>query len=142
MGNEFEKFIIAQKGLLIRDNKCLILENSADSGFWDLPGGRVDKGEKADKAFRREIKEELGFFSFETIGIVDYFFWFNPPSGFPACMIFNLIKNNKDDIILSFEHSRIKWIAEEEIDKIKFLIPNIDKIIKKGFEYYDKINKK
>lgn len=29
-------------------------------GFWGLPGGLVDKGEKLNQAVKREIKEELG----------------------------------------------------------------------------------
>lgn len=31
-------------------------------GYWTLPGGRVEPGERAETAMRREISEELGFF--------------------------------------------------------------------------------
>jgi len=41
------------------DNRFLVVQESASSGFW-LPGGRVEVGEQLDKAAERETLEEAG----------------------------------------------------------------------------------
>ncbi|HRY63459.1 MAG TPA: NUDIX domain-containing protein [Patescibacteria group bacterium] len=69
MPKEFEKFWITQAGVIIKDNKCLILELADKPGYWDIPGGRVDMGEgdNSEAAFRREIKEELDVDNFKRL---------------------------------------------------------------------------
>ncbi len=38
----------------------VLLHRSAKDDFWSLPGGRVEFGEAAEVAIRRELREELG----------------------------------------------------------------------------------
>ena len=38
----------------------LLLVRRIDSGYWELPGGRVDVGESAEQAAVREVAEEAG----------------------------------------------------------------------------------
>jgi len=45
MNKEFEKFWITQAGVIIKNNKCLVLELADKPGCWDIPGCRIDKGE-------------------------------------------------------------------------------------------------
>lgn len=141
MKKEHEKFVVAQKAVLVRNNRCLILERLDKPGFWELPGGRIDQGETGEESFKREIKEELGFKEFELIGPVDYCVWFNTPAGAHACGIVNIIKNNEDKIKLSPEHRRLAWITEAEINNYKYFWPKSERAIKKGFAYYRLINK-
>jgi len=42
------------------DGKILLIRNTYGSGSWNLPGGGVKKGESAEQAVRREVKEETG----------------------------------------------------------------------------------
>jgi len=138
MPKEFEKFIISQVAVLIRDNKCLILEFTDPPGRWGLPGGRLDVGEVGEPAFRREIKEELGLANFENLGVVDYETWHISRStdmkmGTPLCGIANLIKNDEDEIKLSHEHSQLKWATEDELENYDFIWPNAIRMLKKGF---------
>jgi ADP-ribose pyrophosphatase YjhB (NUDIX family) len=42
------------------DEGCLLLHRLDGDTFWALPGGRVNPGEEAREAIRREFKEELG----------------------------------------------------------------------------------
>jgi len=58
---EHQKFIVSQKAVLIRDGKVLIVEFINKEMGWDIPGGRLDKGETGEPSFRREVEEELGF---------------------------------------------------------------------------------
>lgn len=46
-------------GLIIRDHRgWILLEKRKDCGLWGLPGGKIEPGESAIKAARREAKEE------------------------------------------------------------------------------------
>jgi 8-oxo-dGTP pyrophosphatase MutT (NUDIX family) len=136
MKKQFEKFVVAQKVVLIRNNKCLILERADKPGLWELPGGRIDQGENDRESFKREIKEEIGLKKFEIIGPVDYYVWLNTPAGAHACGITNLIKNDRDEIRLSSENINLAWITEAEINNYKYFWPKSERAIKKGFAYY------
>jgi len=135
MVKEFEYFQIGQKGILIRDNKVLIVKLADQIDTWDLPGGRLDKGEFAEEAFRREIKEEIGFDDFNILAIVDHEIWYTE-NGTPFCGIVSLIENNTSKIKLSAEHTNYKWIAENEIDDYKYIWKNMERMLKNGFKYY------
>lgn len=135
MEKEYGKFWISQVGILIRDNKCLILEFSGPPfGEWGLPGGRIDVGEGCDEAFIRELKEELNLNNFENLGIVDLDTWV-ARTGDLVCGVARLIKNDNDKIKLSHEHTQLAWITESEINDYNFTWPNAKRMIKKGFEY-------
>ena len=72
MIDNFGYFQVSQKALLLRDDKMLIVKLASQTDIWDLPGGRLNKGEYSESAFKREISEELGFENFENFGVVDY----------------------------------------------------------------------
>ncbi|MFH2104697.1 MAG: NUDIX domain-containing protein [Parcubacteria group bacterium] len=140
MPKNFEKFVVSQVAVLIRGDKCLILEFSDMPGRWGLPGGRLDVGEVGEQAFRREIKEELGLANFENLGVVDYETWHITKStdmkmGTPLCGITNLIKNDEDEIKLSHEHSQFKWVTGDELEDYDFIWLAAARMLKKGFAY-------
>jgi len=49
--------------LLIRDNTLLLIKRkyNPDAGYWSIPGGHLDLGEKVKNAAEREAYEETGF---------------------------------------------------------------------------------
>ena len=49
--------------LLIRDKHLLLIKRkyNPDSGYWSIPGGHLDLGEKNQDAAEREAFEETGF---------------------------------------------------------------------------------
>ena len=52
---------VAQKALVVRsDGKVLVTRDSRDPDTWELPGGRLNLGEKPVEGLERELKEELG----------------------------------------------------------------------------------
>jgi len=66
--------------LLLRDNKIEI----PFPDMWDIPGGKVEKGELPETTVRREMMEEMGlvnlgeislFKIFTSENITDYIFW-------------------------------------------------------------------
>jgi 8-oxo-dGTP pyrophosphatase MutT (NUDIX family) len=145
--DSFEKFIISQGAILIRDNRCLILKAaSREEPFWVLPGGRLDKGEIKEGAFARELKEELGFEEVKVLGIVDYDIWYHdiPKLGiknWPVCAIVNLIEDTGQEIKFSSEHNDFFWVREEDLEKYNFIWPNAKRMIKNGFAYHRLLNK-
>ena len=57
-----QRFEVSLKAAIIRDGRLLLLRE-ADTGYWELPGGRIDVGEERKAqhdVLVREIAEELG----------------------------------------------------------------------------------
>src|ERR1700761_7660237 len=49
--------------LILREEKVLIYQRRADQPMalkWEFPGGKMEAGESAEEALRRELNEELG----------------------------------------------------------------------------------
>lgn len=128
---EHERFVVSQKGILIRGQKCLIVEARQRPDVWDLPGGRINNNENGQESFRREIKEELGVNNFKILGVVDYEIW-HTRTGFAVCGVVNLIET-EEEIKLSDEHTRLKWIKEGEIDQHGYVWPAMGRMVRNGF---------
>ena len=57
-----QTFEVSLKAFIVRGQTALFVRE-ADSGFWELPGGRIDVGEEWDahaQVLAREMREELG----------------------------------------------------------------------------------
>ena len=46
--------------IIINNQNEILLEERADDGFFDFPGGGIDLKETAEEAAARELKEETG----------------------------------------------------------------------------------
>ena len=48
--------------LILQDNRILLVERAGEplKGWWSLPGGGVETGERLEEALRREVREETG----------------------------------------------------------------------------------
>ena len=54
--------IVGVGGILFRDNAVLLVERGRQplEGYWSLPGGVLEVGERLEDAVRREVREETG----------------------------------------------------------------------------------
>ena len=69
--------------VLFNENDEVLLEERADDGYFDFPGGGIDLKESAEEAAIRELKEETGLIATELeffklySGEITYYKYFN-----------------------------------------------------------------
>jgi ADP-ribose pyrophosphatase YjhB (NUDIX family) len=54
--------VLGVGALIYQDNKILLVQRGHEplAGYWSLPGGGVESGERLEDAVRREVSEETG----------------------------------------------------------------------------------
>src|SRR5579862_9884264 len=69
-----DSFHLAAKAIMCNsEGKMLLLEKesrSKKSTFWDLPGGRINRGETLLEALKRELKEEIALLKLPPVKYV------------------------------------------------------------------------
>lgn len=130
---KMERFWVSQWALIIRDDKCLILEDATAKGVWVLPGGRADKDETDQEAFTRELREEIGVEKFKRLAVVDYGMWYSEHRHLPVCAVLSLIDIGDAEIRISPEHTQMKWVSVDEVEKYEFRWPMVVEWIRNGF---------
>lgn len=68
-----QRFHFGAYGVLMKDGALLLIKKSRGpyQGTYDLPGGGVEFGEKAEEALRREFEEEAGI-SLDACKFINY----------------------------------------------------------------------
>ncbi len=88
---------------------------------WDLPGGLLEANESPKEAVMREVKEETGI-KLNSVKILDVSYSIKG-DGYD-CPIITFIythrlESNTDEVKLSHEHNRYKWVAKDEFFRLK-----------------------
>jgi len=117
-----------------KQNKLLITQRAMNplKGYWDLPSGFVKKGENAEEALKRELKEELGIeisikkYFWSVIGDYPYKGVTYMPLDFCFFCTFKGNPSPKDDV------SDFGYFSIEELPKK--IAPHHKKIIEKLIE--------
>lgn len=125
---------VSIKGLLCRDDKVLFLKSL--TGRWELPGGRMDFGETAKEAFKREMQEELGFKEVSLGDFINIWTLTDMREGvnYHFIVLDFVISTSETDIKLKpEEHIEYKWVGINEIDKLNMREGHKD-TIKKFFK--------
>ena len=95
-------------------------------GMWEFPGGKIEPGESADAALKREIQEELG------VDITIDKFLCTADYDYPAfyltmhCYLCSVVSGE----IELREHKSARWLTKESLDSVEWLPTDLD-IIKK-----------
>jgi 8-oxo-dGTP diphosphatase len=110
--------------LIIEDGKILLVERGKEplKGYWSLPGGIVETGEKLEEAIRREVVEETGL-------DVDPYFMFEiferimPDSdGRPEyhyVLMDYLCRRLAGEPTAASDVSRVEWVAEQNLHQYR-----------------------
>ena len=116
---------LAAKGICEYNGKILLLKirskSSHDAGLWEIPGGKVKKGEFFDAALKREYKEETGL-DVEVESLFNVI-----QRNYTACKTNEEIKSiqlimnvscTSDEVVISEEHDDYGWFDMDEIDEM------------------------
>jgi 8-oxo-dGTP pyrophosphatase MutT (NUDIX family) len=119
------------------DNKILLLKRSAEPKTWQpnkwaLVGGGIEKGESAEEAVKREIKEETGL---DVNKFTKSFTIQRNPDSIETIFACRY-KGDPTDIKLNNEHTNYGWY---DVDEMKFLetVPNLLEYINLVFTKYE-----
>jgi 8-oxo-dGTP diphosphatase len=101
-----------------RSGRCLLIRRAPGSrnspGTWDLPGGKVDKGEDFVQALEREVAEETGLrISVQRLaGAIQ----FEMPKARVVCLMLEA-RARPGRVRLSCEHDESAWVRVSELTR-------------------------
>ncbi|MET1033244.1 MAG: NUDIX hydrolase [Candidatus Saccharimonadales bacterium] len=116
-------FFLGVKALLLNDaGQVLLVKVTRKDGsiYWDLPGGRVNKGEELEAALAREVREETGIASLtvgRNLGMARHVAQIPISEDETAGLILSVYACTTDDASLSRMESHVEslWCAREEV---------------------------
>ncbi|WP_348611691.1 NUDIX hydrolase [Halobaculum rarum] len=112
MTDEPLRATVSQRGVVFAPTDEVLIVRRATDGGWELPGGRVDRGERAVAGVRREITEETTLEP-EVVTPVDTLVWHND-DGNGRFGVYYYCQVNERDVSLSGEHDEYDWTAVRE----------------------------
>jgi 8-oxo-dGTP diphosphatase len=115
--------------LLLKDGCVLMGERRADKVYplhWEFPGGKLENGETAIDALRRELQEEL------SIEIINAEFWMSEVAEYSNGMIYDisyfLVRKWSGEIPNVSEFNQIEWVSNATLPLRKHLSGNANVI--------------
>jgi len=134
------RVLLVIRAILISDSKILLIQRSRNDSHeplkWEIPGGKLDKGQDVNSAAQRELIEEVGifatplsslsFFDSDIDGSTKY-------KGLPYVRFVCLYKCETQKVRLSEEHEGFKWVTFDEA-----LNEDITEFTRKGLLAWEK----
>jgi len=111
------KFIVAVAFVIERNGEILMLRRSTDKdhapGAWETGSGRVEYGEGAEAAVRREVLEETGL-EVEIMAPVATFHFYRGAAREEAIGITFWCRYVAGELVTSAEHDLARWVSPIE----------------------------
>jgi 8-oxo-dGTP diphosphatase len=111
-------------GLIFEDGKILLVERGKEplKGYWSIPGGIVETGEKLEEAVRREVSEETSL-DVEPYSMFEIFERIMPDGeGKPEyhyVLIDYLCRRLSGEPAAASDVSRVEWVAEQNLGQYR-----------------------
>lgn len=110
--------VVVVGAAIVRCGRLLVAQRAtppALAGGWELPGGKVDPGERDEDALVRECREELGV-DVRLTGRFDEE-WPIPPSAVLRVWTARLVRGWPRPL----EHAALRWLAPAELYDVPWL---------------------
>jgi 8-oxo-dGTP diphosphatase len=110
--------------LILEDGKILLVERGKEplKGYWSIPGGIVETGEKLEEGIRREVLEETGL-DVDPYSMFEIFERIIPDvEGRPEyhyVLIDYLCRRVSGQPIAASDASRVEWVAEQNLGQYR-----------------------
>lgn len=109
-------------GIIHRDGRILAAHRSdgALPGGWELPGGKIEPGESAVEALKREVEEELGCpvraaWPYDTVEY-DY-----PDFHLSMDCLVCTLEDGSEPVVADASHDELRWLARGELLNVEWL---------------------
>jgi len=119
----------SRKILLARRKKGEILE-----GYWEFPGGKIEKGETPQQCIERELSEELGIYAKGKKIIGESIYTYKEGT----IKLIGVITEIKNQDFKLKVHDKVQWVSISEILTYK-LAPADISIAKQIIEVYKNV---
>lgn len=123
-------------GIVWKDGQILLARRGIQkqlAGKWELPGGKIERGESAEAALERELKEELGILTKTK----DFFESHVHHYSFMSIKLHAYNSTYMSGEIKLTDHDKVEWVNIQDLLAYDFAeadIPLVHKII----ELYDR----
>jgi 8-oxo-dGTP pyrophosphatase MutT (NUDIX family) len=103
---------VSVKGVVIVDGRVLLLKNEREE--WELPGGKLEKGEEPIDCCRREIQEESSL-EVRPVTLIDAWLYRIAPEGEVLILTYGCEPVATANITISQEHNAGALFKREEL---------------------------
>ena len=123
--------------LIFEDGKILLVERGKEplKGYWSIPGGILETGEKLEEGIRREVAEETGL-DVEPYCMFEIFERITPDAEGHAeyhyVLIDYLCRRLSGEPAASSDVSRVEWVAEQNLSQYRLTEGTLD-VIERAF---------
>lgn len=127
--------ILGVGAIILRRNRVLLVERGKEplKGWWSLPGGVLECGERLEDAVRREVREETGL-EIQTLGVLEIFERIMPDARGKAeyhyVLVDYLCRAAGGILCAADDVSRAEWVARRDLPKYRITegtLPVIEK---------------
>jgi 8-oxo-dGTP diphosphatase len=123
--------------LIFEGNDILLVERAKEplKGYWSLPGGIVEAGEKLEDAIRREVREETSL-EIEPLSMFEIFERIIPDSGgrpeYHYVLVDYLCRVVGGRLCAASDVSRADWVPEQNLGEYR-LTEGTSAVIERAF---------